>query len=162
MNSFLQRHVRSVIGTISGWDRLRFRGTLRMLANAVGLERFLSYTGHLLKDFGDYAQQLSRRTRDASLAVTEQAARPVVHLDNPGVCKEELARDIQERDGVRQGLICTLTAVEPCYSYNLRSNRANGHLELVRAYRKCQHLYHYYQHPLWGFMRWRRWTAPSR
>jgi hypothetical protein len=32
MNSFVQRHAGSVTGMLSGWDRLRFRGTLRMLA----------------------------------------------------------------------------------------------------------------------------------
>ena len=153
MMSFIQRHADKIIGKISGWDRLRFRGTVRMLANVAGLWRFLSYTGRSwLKDFGKHAEDLSRQTRQASLAVAEGLGRPVVHLANPGVCKEDLAREIQARDGVKEGLICVLTAVEPCWSYNLRSNQEAGKLELVRAYRKCQHLYHYYQHPVFGFM----------
>ena len=67
MNSFVQRHAGSVIGMLSGWDRLRFRGTLRMLANVTGLASFLNYTGHLLKDFGDHAFQLSRQVRNRDL-----------------------------------------------------------------------------------------------
>jgi hypothetical protein len=153
MASFIQEHVSKITGMISGWDRLRFRGTVRMLANVPGLRRFLQFTGrYLLKDFGGHAEDLSRRTRAESLAVAEQAGRPVVHLQNPGVCKEEVAREIQRREGVGEGLICVLTAVEPCWSYNIRSNPQAGKLELVRAYRKCQHLYHYYQHPVLGFM----------
>lgn len=155
MNPFIQAHVSKVIGMISGWDRLRFRGTVRMLANVAGLARFLSYSGRLLKDFGAHAEALSRQTRAESLAVAERAGRPVVHLPNPGVCKEDVAREIQDQDGVREGLICVLTAVEPCWSFNVRSRQdASGRrkLELVRAYRKCQHLYHYYQHPVFGFM----------
>jgi hypothetical protein len=141
-----------VIGMISGWDRLRFRGTVRLLAHVAGLMRFLSYTGRLLKDFGAHAEALSRQTRAESLAVAEAAGRPVVHLSSPGVCKEDVAREIQAKDRVKKGLICVLTAVEPCWSFNIRSNRQTGKLELVRAYRKCQHLYHYYQHPVLGFM----------
>jgi len=137
---------------LSGWDRLRFRGTLRMLANVVGLERFLSYTGILLKDFGNYVQEVSRQVRAESLAVAESAGRPVEHLTSPSMCKEDVARAIARRDGIKEGLICVLTAVEPCWSYNVRSNRSAGLLELHHDYRKCQHLYHYQIHPVFGFM----------
>ena len=103
MNAFLQQHQDSVIGAISGWDRLRFRGTLRMLANVTGLFSFLCYTGHLLKDFGKYVLDLSRRVRSASLAGVEAAGRPVVNLNSPSVCKEDMAKEIQERDGIKIG-----------------------------------------------------------
>jgi len=152
MNAFLQRHLQSVTGMISGWDRLRFRGTLRMLANVTGMDHFLSYTGHLLKDFGQYALHLSRQVRNASLAVAESIGRPVEHLRNPCINKEVLAKAIAQRDGIKEGLIGVLTAVEPCWSYDIQSNRKEGLLELIRSYRKCQHLYHYQIHPLFGLM----------
>jgi hypothetical protein len=152
MDAFVRQHAAEVTGTLSGWDRLRFRGTLRMLANVTGLLRFLCYTGHLLKDFGQYALAMSRQVRAASLAVAESAGRPVVHLNNPSVSKEDLAREIARRDGITGGLIAVLTAVEPCKSYNIRSDRAKGHLELIEDFRKCQHLYHYHIHPVFGFM----------
>ena len=37
MHEFVQRHGASVIGMLSGFDRLLFRGTLRRIANAAGL-----------------------------------------------------------------------------------------------------------------------------
>jgi hypothetical protein len=152
MDPFLQQHASSVTGSLSGWDRLRFRGTLRMLANITGLSRFLGYTGRLFKDFGTYAHEFSRQARAASLAVAESAARPIVHLNDPSVSKEQTARDIAQRDGIKEGLIGVLTAVEPCWSYNIQSNRKTGHLDLIHQYRKCQHLYHYQIHPVLGFM----------
>lgn len=152
MNQFLQRHAASVTGSLGGWDRLRFRGTLRMLANVTGLGRFLSYTRHLLKDFGKYAHELSRQVRAASLAVAESAGRPVVHVNGPSVSKEDMARDIAKRDGIKEGSVCVLTSVDPCWSYNVQSNRQTGHLDLIHQYRKCQHLYHYQIHPVLGFM----------
>jgi hypothetical protein len=153
MNSFIQAHLSKVTGIVSGWDRLRFRGTLRMLANVTGLWRFLRCTGRvLLKDFGKHAEELSQQTRAQSLAVAEAQGRPVEHLQSPNVCKEDVAREIQRRDGIKEGLICVLTAVEPCWTFNIKSNKTAGKLELVHAYRKCQHLYHYLQHPEFGFL----------
>lgn len=152
MNCFVQRHAACVTGILSGWDRLRFRGTLRMLANVTGLEHFLSYTGRLFKDFGKYVFEQSRQVRAASLAVAQAAGRPVEHLMGPSLNKEDRARAIAQRDGIKEGLIAVLTAVEPCWSYNVRSDRKSGLLELFHDYRKCQHLYHYQIHPVFGFM----------
>src|SRR5665213_2116985 len=152
MDSFLQQHADSVTGSISGWDRLRFRGTLRMLANVTGLGHFLSYTGRLFKDFKQHALDLSRQVRGDSLKVAEDAGRPIEHVNGPSVGKEELALQIAKRDGIQQGLICAITAVEGCWSFNMKSNPKTGDLDLIREYRKCQHIYHYQIHPTWGLM----------
>lgn len=152
MCSFVQQHLSSVTGWISGWDRMRFRGTLRLLANVSGMLSFLCYTQRLLKDFGRFALESSRLIRKASLEAAEAAGRPVVHLPSAWIDKEEQARSIAQRDGVREGLICVLTAVEACASFDIRSNKQAGRLELIAAPRKCQHLYHYFMHPLFGLM----------
>jgi hypothetical protein len=152
MNSFLQRHVAQVLGMVKGWDRLRLRGTIRSISHAAGLSQFLSYSGRLLKDFKEYALASSRQVKEAAMEVGERAGRPAEYLGNPGVSKEEVALDIARRDGIKQGLICTLSAVEPCWSFDLWKNPANGHVELRQAYRKCLHIYQYYQHPVFGFM----------
>ena len=63
MNSFVQQHASSVTGTLSGWDRIRFRGTLRLLAGSTGMGKFLSMVGCRLKDFKHYALGVSRQVR---------------------------------------------------------------------------------------------------
>lgn len=152
MNEFVQQHAEDVTGAISGWDRLRFRGTLRMLANVVGMDRFMRHAGVLLKDFGRWAEQVSRTVRRQSLAVAEAAGRPVEHLPSASICKEDKAREIAARDGITEGLICALTAEEYCGSYKIKSNTATtGKLELVHAPRRCQHIYHYFIDPVFGF-----------
>ena len=152
MDCFLQRHASAVTGWVSGFDRMRFRGTLRMLANVCGMGRFLSYTGRLLKDFGTFVEQSSQMIRQASLEVAESSGRPVVHVRSPSVCKEDLARQIAARDGITDGLICILTAVEACGSYAIRPDRASRKLVLTHAPRRCLHLYHYFMHHTFGFM----------
>ena len=152
MNEFVQRNASSVIGMLSGFDRLLFRGTLLRIANAAGLSTFLSYTNVLLKDFGDYSMELTKRVKDAALAVAVETQRPVKYLPDPSVRKEDVAREIAERDGIENGLVCVLSAVEPCWSFEIHRNRAARKLELQPRQRRCLHLYHYMIHPQLGFL----------
>jgi len=152
MHEFVQRHAPSVIGMLSGFDRLLFRGTLLRIANAAGLSSFLRYTGVLLKDFAAHAEALTEQVKAASVGVAEAAGRPVQYLPDPSVRKEDLARAIAERDGVDAGLVCVLSAVEPCWSFEIHRDRAAKRLALQARRRRCLHLYHYSIHPRLGFL----------
>ena len=152
MNGFVQRNASAVIGMLSGFDRLLFRGTLRRIANAAGMSSFLSYRGILLKDFGEYSMDLTKQVKDQSLAVAEAAGRPVRYLADPSIRKEDLAREIARRDGIDKGLVCVFTAVESCRSFEIHRNRAGKRLELRSQNRRCLHVYHYMIHPQLGFL----------
>jgi len=152
MSSFLQRHADDVLGILSGFDRLRLRGTLRLIANARGMQAFLSHAGVLLKDFAHYVEGVTARVKQATEAVATAADRPLLYLPRPSVDKEQMARGIAERDGIHEGLICTLKSVELCWSYDIHRNRETKHLDLVPASRKCLHYYHYFVHPQLGVM----------
>jgi hypothetical protein len=155
MVEFVRRHAALVTGVISGFDRLRFRGTWRRVATAAGLGSFLRYLGVLLKDAGQWMTERTEELKKASLAIAEREGRPVRYVSDPSARKEEIAREIAERDGIGQGLVCVLTAVEPCCSFDIHRNRAKKKLELVSRWRKCLHLYHYYMHPQLGLMHMR-------
>jgi hypothetical protein len=75
----------------------------------------------------------------------------VEYLAKPSISKEDYARAIAERDGVREGLIAVLHAVEPCYSFRIGYQRDTGHIEVENALRKCTHYYTYWMDPQWGF-----------
>ncbi len=66
--------------------------------------------------------------------------------------KEAIARKIAERDHIERGLICVLTAIEPCWSREIVRDRAHKRIEAEPRYRKCLPLYHYQIHPRFGFM----------
>jgi hypothetical protein len=153
MHEFVQRHAPSVIGMLSGFDRLLFRGTLRRIANAAGLSSFLRYTGVLLKDFAAHAEALTEQVKAASVGVAEAAGRPVQYLPDPSVRKEDLARGIAKRDGIDAGPVCVFSAVGPCWSFEAHRDRAAKRLALqARRRRRCLHLYHYSIHPQLGFL----------
>ena len=49
----------NVMGVLSGFDRMRFQGTLRSISYGEGLDRFLGAAGVRYKDLGTFAQGLS-------------------------------------------------------------------------------------------------------
>ena len=60
MNSFIQKHQHLVIHSLSGFDRLVIRGTLRNLSYVQGMLVYLSGAKVLLKDFKDHVLKMSR------------------------------------------------------------------------------------------------------
>jgi hypothetical protein len=155
MLTFLRQHAASVIGVINGFDRLRFRGTWRRISSVSGLGSFLHYMRVLLKDAGQWMNARTEEVKKASLVVADSQGRPVVYVNDPSARKEDLAREIAQRDRIKEGLVCVLTAVEPCVSFDIQRNREKKELELVSRWRKCLHQYHYYQHPQFGLMHMR-------
>lgn len=143
MNEFVQRHQSSVMGVLSGWDRMLFRGTYRMLATARGMMNYLWRVQVKLKEFSAWSQEMTAEIRRASEQTMRDGSRPLVYLNDPAASKEELARSIAARDGIESGPVCLLSCVEPCWSYELHRNRQRKELELLPRRRKCLHLYHY-------------------
>jgi hypothetical protein len=152
MDLFLTRHASEVKGTLSGFDRVRFRGTLRWLANLPGMGVWLSHAGVLLKDFGEYAMGLTNRIKEATRELAEKAGRPVIYLHSSSLRKEDFARDIAEREGIAEGLVCVLSAVEPCHTFTVGPNREAKKLELRSHQGKCLHQYFYLIDPQLGWL----------
>lgn len=143
---FLNRFGDSITGVLSGFDRLRLRGTLRHLFQPTVMEAYLNACRVLIKDFGTFAQGLTTRIKAAAYARAEKAGRPFRYLPSSQVSKEELARQIARQDGVTSGLIAIFSALENCLSYSVRGDRQTKHIHMVLEPRKCLHLYHYFQH----------------
>jgi len=144
--AFLNRFGDSITGVLSGFDRLRLRGTLRHLFQPTVMEAYLNACRVLIKDFGTFAQGLTARIKAAAYASAEQAGRPFRYLPSSQISKEALARQIARADGVTSGLIAIFSATENCLSYSVRGNRQTKHIHLVLEPRRCTHLYHYFLH----------------
>jgi hypothetical protein len=144
--AFLNRFGDSITGVLSGFDRLRLRGTRRHLFQPTVMEAYLNACRVLIKDFGTFAQGLTARIKAAAYATAEQSGRPFRYLPYSQTSKEALARQIARADGVTSGLIAIFSALENCLSYSVRGDRQTKHIHLVLEPRKCLHLYHYFQH----------------
>lgn len=135
---------------MSGFDRLRLRGTLRHLFQPTVMEAYLNACRVLIKNFGDFAQGLTTRIKAAAYAAAQEAGRPFRYLPSSRISKEELARQIARQEGVDSGLIAVFSALENCLSYSVRGDRQTRHIHMVLEPRKCLHLYHYFMHAQLG------------
>ena len=61
MRRFVLRHQGQILGVLSGFDRIRFRGTLRLLQSEGGVATWLERVGVAVKDFLSFAEGLTRR-----------------------------------------------------------------------------------------------------
>jgi hypothetical protein len=152
VESFLARHGSQIQGTLSGFDRLRFVGQMRLLSFVDGLAGFLSRAGVLLKDFGEYVEDLSNQIKRATIRIAQSTPTGRVHyLASSEQSKEAFVRRLPPpRD--ETGLVAVLSCVEPCNSFLIRRDRASKRLELRSARRKCLHYYFYLVHPRFGPM----------
>lgn len=150
--AFIEHHQGEVIGVLHGWDRLRLQGRLRCLYYPVVMEQYLRKAGVLWKDFKVYAIGLTGRICQAAEGLGKQYQRPVIYLASSQSSKEEEARRIEERDGIKQGLIAVMSCVEPCWTWRMRGNYETKKLELRLEWGKCKHLYFYWEHEELGFM----------
>lgn len=151
MKKFMELFGEKTIGCLSGWDRLAFRGTLRWLASEHGMKSYVSCNHILLKDFGRWAESLTRQVRAACEDVGKSLGIRMEYLRSSTLCKEERAREIAKQDGIDTGPICMFSVVEPCYAPTVVGNRGAKQLELVVRPRKCVWFYFYWNDPDHGF-----------
>lgn len=151
MNKFLLRFGANVSGFLSGFDRVRFRGSNRSLCHASGILAFLCWAKILLKDFGDYAES---RTRTLCTAIEKRAIEldtPASYVSSSADDKEAIALAAAQKHKRVSGLIAVLSCVEPCRSVVVRRDE-HGLLQPKLEERKCLHYYHYYLDPKFGLM----------
>src|ERR1700682_501544 len=152
MKEFIAKHEEAIGGVLRGFDRLVFRGTLRSISYAQGMRNYMWAKQVRLTEFGRHVQQVSERVKQACRSKAEALGRPVRYLASAGESKEEVAREIAAREKIREGLVCGLSCVEPCRTFEVYRNRETRKLELVSRTRKCLFLYHYWMHREFGFL----------
>lgn len=145
MQSFLQRHASEIKGVLSGFDRVRFRGTIRWLASLEGMKTYLGTTKRMLKDFNDWAKSRTERIRVASERLAAAAGGEVIYLQSSRTSKEQVALETACAKGCQEGLVAVLSCVEPCQSFRVGPDRASRRLELRQQFMKCLHYYFYVQ-----------------
>ena len=152
MDQFISKHRESIAGVLSGWDRLVLRGTYRVLAATSGMMYYLTTKGIKFREFMDHGKAMTATLLDASYAAARRMERPCVYLESSRENKEERALSILRDSPVAKGLVCILSCVEPCRTYEIGRNAEKQSPELKSKLGKCLHLYHYYLHPHFGWM----------
>lgn len=113
---------------------------------------YLWHASVLLRDFATHAEAMTARLMSASFEAAQRLERPTKYLPSSKTDKEQEALRYLRDHPVDSGLVCILSCVEPCMSFDVHRNREAKKLELRAIPRKCLHLYHYYLDPCFGWM----------
>jgi hypothetical protein len=143
MKQFVQHHGEQILGVLSGFDRLRFRGSLRLLQSEGGTATWLARVGVAVKSFVSFAEGLTKRCCTRAEQLAAAAGRKVRYLAGV-VDKEDLVQEIRDQEGVaKNGLVAVLSTLEMGMSYTVFRRRDNDFAVLRRGPRKCKHYYFY-------------------
>src|ERR1017187_1267492 len=95
MTELTSKYAATIAGTLSGFDRLVFRGSLRKIGYPVGMNGYLWANQAPLKSFGAHVHEISGRVKEAALrSVQEAGPRCILHrlLPSPaGHCHRRTA-----------------------------------------------------------------------
>jgi hypothetical protein len=152
MERFLQRHGSRIQGSISGFDRVLFRGVLRSISYAQGLDWFMGSQRVGFKDFQGFVEKFSAGIKRRARQIAEQAGRPFLYVSSGKRNKQALVRELLAEQPVKEGLICVLSCVEPCVTFTVRRDREKRQLRLLPRDATCLHFYFYFLDRNFGLM----------
>src|SRR5438132_11886886 len=118
MRSFLRRFKAVVLGILSGFDRLVFKGRLPQLYSPEGMNCYAAANHVRLLDFKKHAKEVTGQVLEASLVEQAKSAGRFAYLHNGKASKDEAAREILQRHPTRAGLAAVLQCVEPCWTFD--------------------------------------------
>lgn len=150
MRSFLRRFAGVVLGVLSGFDRVVFKGRLPQLYSPEGMNCYASANHVRLLDFKKHAKEVTQRVLAASLVERAKAEGRFQYLSSGKADKEQAARALLKQQPTEAGLAALLQCVEPCWTFDTKS--VNGQLTIRGEMGKCSSLYHYLLHPRFGWM----------
>ena len=159
MQQFIEKHRDQILGTLSGLDRLVFRGSMPRLNHghwclhngqrvfrATGMEIYCCENNILFKDYADHVKNVSERIKTHSLKPFREQGIPVIFERDPKVDKEKLAREQAAKKGIETGLMCAISTLEPSPTFEHRGTH------IIRRTRPSHVLYHYQNHADLGWM----------
>ena len=123
MKSFFARHASKIKGVLHGFDRIRFRGTLRWLANVKGMMCWLWHRQTLLKNFKPMALELTDQIDEESRRLARSVGQAKeIYLESSNISKEDVTKALAAEKGIRERLVCVLKCAEPARTFKVESN----------------------------------------
>jgi len=148
MKTFLDNHAQNILGTLTCFDRIIFKGYLP-ITHERGLNALFYHQDWLVKDFKVHAETLSGRIADHAKALAHSQCRPFLILEGHHD-KEQLVQKVLQGQPVQEGLIAVLQTLEPCRSFKVVPGPKRPLLKV--ATRKCRFFYFYYLDREFGLM----------
>ena len=97
MDSFLNIHRDAIVGRLSTFDRLNFKGYISSLFPAGSLRTFLYRQGVLLKDFKAYVTGVSSAMKAHAQSIATAAGRPCIYLETATTKRQDRSKEEEVR-----------------------------------------------------------------
>jgi hypothetical protein len=149
MQAFCEKHAKKIHGVLSCFDRMLFRGYLPIMSGA-SMAQFLQSEQVNCGNLKQFLLETSERVKGHAQRMAAAAGRPYIYLPGAGVRMEQQARELAERDGISEGLICVFAKVEPCKSFSFKYSKGDAYVNSAK--RKCLHIYYYFMEPELGLV----------
>lgn len=160
MTSLLNRYQDQIRGILSCYDRVLLQGNLQGLGYADGMTNYLYSQGIRVFDYKELAMSWRDQIRDNAQRVAREAGVAIEHIWRKGVRKESVAHERLEERGDEPGLVCVLSAMESCQSFQPWHDKKTRRTFLKSSRGKCLHYYFYFMDEQFGlcFVRVPTWS----
>jgi hypothetical protein len=157
VNAFVAKHRPEIKGVLHCFDRVILRGHLPIAGTGYFLT-WLSSKQVALNlnqlpegwwNFKDAAPWFADTLKDHARALAAEKNRPYRHLVR-AERMEENARNLAQRDGITEGLVCVYGTMETCRTF--RVHYGEGRPQLRPAQRVCLVIYFYWMDREFGLM----------
>jgi hypothetical protein len=140
-----ERQEKEIGGILSCWDRVLLFGTLPKICYAEGMTSSYLYERNIrIFDYPRFAEPFGNALRENAERVAAENGIEIEFLRKRNVRKEDRVKEILARRGDQPGLVCILSAMEPCSTYKPWHNKNTGKTPLLSEDGKCLHYYFYF------------------
>lgn len=142
-----------VKGTLSGFDRIVFKGCILPMMSYLEVMNFCRSMGILNKDYKNWMMaQTKLIIENAEQYAIDNCGQGITHIPTWRTRKETLAHERQQTTRITSGLIGIWSCLEAGSSYRAAYCPDRGY-PLLKPYKtRCKHLYFYFDDPELGFM----------
>jgi hypothetical protein len=139
-----ERYAAQIAGVLSCWDRVLVFGTLPTICYAGGMISYLSERKIRIFDYPKFAEPFRNQLRENAERLAADSGIEIEFLRKRNVRKEDRVKKVLAHRGEHPGLVCILSAMEPCSTYKPWHDKQTGRTFLKSDDGKCLHYYFYF------------------
>jgi hypothetical protein len=139
-----ERYAHQIAGVLGCWDRVLIFGTLPKICYAEGMTSYLYERKVRIFDYPKFAEPFRNELRENAERLAADSGIEIEFLRKRNVRKEDRVKEILAQRGDHPGLVCILSAMEPCSTYKPWHNKSTGKTYLLPDDGKCLHYYFYW------------------
>ncbi|MHB8390558.1 MAG: hypothetical protein ACYDBH_13425 [Acidobacteriaceae bacterium] len=121
-----ERYAAQIAGVLSCWDRVLIFGALPKICYAGGMTSYLYERKIRIFDYPKFAEPFRDRLRENAERLGAEAGIEIEFLRKRKVRKEDRVKAALARRGEQPGLVCILSAMEPCSTYKPWHDKQTG------------------------------------